>query len=252
MHSATSTAVAHTAPSTRSRALELRISRRADSDRVPLPDCVRTMMETRRQDTGPGLRTATWPLAPRRRRRAGSATRTTPAVACRPTRPTSTAPTFVRSGSRCRCVWSGAIRTGSTATTTVSAASRSPHDDRAVRSGRAGGSGVSPPDDSGSVSPVLGERSPSWLAAAYALSDSGPSASRMMLARNSSAAFSTLSRPSESPSSIVAKLGALPQPRSAKEPRGFEPAESRQVSSRAMSHQRSSFEGGADGRGGRV
>jgi Ribosomal protein L17 len=45
-------------------------------------------------------------------------------------------------------VWSDAIRTGSTATTTVSAASRPAHDDRVVRSGRAGG-GVSPPGPGG-------------------------------------------------------------------------------------------------------
>jgi hypothetical protein len=51
---------------------------------------------------------------------------------------------------------------------------------------------------------------------AYALSDSGPPARRMILARNASAAASTSSRPSGSPCSIAAYGGALPQPLSAR------------------------------------
>jgi len=66
----------------------------------------------------------------------------------------------------------------------------------------------------GSVRPCSGFAS--CLAAAYALSDPGPSARRMILARNASAAASTSSRPSGSLSSIAAKVGALPQPLSAR------------------------------------
>jgi hypothetical protein len=64
------------------------------------------------------------------------------------------------------------------------------------------------------------------VAGPHALSDSGPSARRMILARNSSAACSTSAGSSGSPSSIAACAGALPQPRSAR---------SREASSRSES-----------------
>jgi hypothetical protein len=76
------------------------------------------------------------------------------------------------------------------------------------------GEGVSPPGESGSVRPVLEERSPPCLGApmktaGLPLSDFGPSARRRIAAVNSSAAASASARSSGSPSCAV-KAAALP------------------------------------------